>query len=64
MICTYVLIITTNSSVIYHWIRGQSLFKLYMIKAVIEISDLLLKHFGQAMIENFARDFLMENGKR
>ena len=28
-----------------------------MIKAVIEISDLLFKGFGQAMIENLARDF-------
>ena len=53
------LIHLTNSSVIYHWIRGQSLFKLYMIKAVIEISDLLFKGFGQAVIENFARDFYM-----
>ena len=28
-----------------------------MIKAVCEISDLLFKGFGQAMIENFARDY-------
>lgn len=53
----------SNSSIIYHWIRGQSLFKLYMIKAVFEISDLLLKGFGQALIENFARDFHMLQGK-
>ena len=30
-----------------------------MIKAVIEISDLLFKGFGHAIIENFARDFYM-----
>lgn len=47
----------TNSSVIYHWIRGQSLFKLYMIKGVIEISDILFKGFGLGIFENFARDF-------
>lgn len=45
----------TNPSTIYHWIRGQSLFKLYMIKAVNEILDVLLKGFGQAIIENFCR---------
>jgi Eukaryotic membrane protein family len=52
----------TNSSVVYHWIRGQSLFKLYMIKAVIEISDMLFKGFGLGIIENFARDFHMLHG--
>ena len=58
MICTTLILLKlTNSSVIYHWIRGQSLFKLYLIKAVIEISDLLMKGFGHAMVENFARDF-------
>ena len=30
-----------------------------MIKAVIEISDLLFKGFGHAIIENMARDFYM-----
>jgi hypothetical protein len=30
-----------------------------MIKAVIEISDLLFKGFGHALLENFARDFYM-----
>jgi hypothetical protein len=62
VILTSTLLLTrvSNSSVIYHWIRGQSLFKLYMIKAVFEISDLLLKGFGQALIENFARDFYLQ----
>lgn len=45
----------SNPSTIYHWIRGQSLFKLYMIKAVNEILDVILKGFGQAIIENFCR---------
>jgi len=46
LVSTLLLTRVSNSSVIYHWIRGQSLFKLYMIKAVFEISDLLLKGFG------------------
>ncbi len=56
IISTCILIKITNSSVLYHWIRGQSTFKLYMIKAVIEISDLLFKGLGQAIVENLARD--------
>ena len=59
IVSTLILLRFTNSSVLYHWIRGQSLFKLYMIKAVIEISDLLFKGFGQALIDNFARDFYL-----
>lgn len=54
----------SNSSVLYHWIRGQSLFKLYMIKAVIEISDMLFKGFGHAIMENLFRDYyLLQNDK-
>ena len=51
----YLLKKITNPSTIYHWIRGQSLFKLYMIKAVNEILDLLLKGFGYGIVENFSR---------
>jgi hypothetical protein len=32
-----------------------------MIKAVIEISDLLCKGLGYALIENFTRDFYLRN---
>ena len=45
----------TNPSTIYHWIRGQSVFKLYMIKGVNEVIDLMLKGFGQGIIENLTR---------
>ena len=45
----------TNPSMIYHSLRGQGTFKLYMIKAVIEISDLLLKGYGKGVLDNFAR---------
>ena len=57
LVASMALMKLTNSSVIYHWIRGQSLFKLYMIKGVIEISDLLFKGFGLGILENFARSF-------
>ena len=45
----------TNPSMIYHTLRGQGTFKLYMIKAVNEILDLLLKGYGKGVLDNFAR---------
>ena len=45
----------TNPSMIYHWIRSQSLFKLYMIKAVNEVLDRILKGYGALILDNFAR---------
>jgi len=39
------------------------LFKLYMIKGVIEISDLLFKGFGLGVLENFARNFYRRDSK-
>lgn len=48
----------TNPSAIYHWIRSQSLFKLYMIKAVNEVLDRMLKGYGHLIMENFARVML------
>ena len=50
----------TNPSTIYHWIRGQSVFKLYMIKGVNEVIDLMLKGFGQGIIENFTRAMMRD----
>lgn len=44
---------------IYHWIRSQSLFKLYMIKAVNEVIDRILKGYGHLVTENFARAMLV-----
>lgn len=54
-ISSYLLVRITNPSMIYHTLRGQSIFKLYMIKAVNEILDLLLKGYGRGVLDNFAR---------
>jgi hypothetical protein len=35
------------------------MFKLYMIKAVNEIVDTILKGYGQSIIENFSRSILV-----
>lgn len=48
----------TNSSVIYHSLRGQNAFKLHMLKAVNEIVDLILKGYGQGITDNFSRAIL------
>ena len=49
-VSTIALIHLTPPSFIYHWIRGQDNFKLYLLKAVFEISDLLLKNLGISYI--------------
>lgn len=58
VVCTCALKRITNPSAIYHWIRSQSLFKLYMIKAVNEVLDRMLKGYGHLMMDNFARVML------
>ena len=60
VINAYLLNKFTNPSTVYHWIRGQPLFKLHMIKAVNEIIDLLLKGFGHGIVENFSRAMLRD----
>jgi len=57
VVSSLVLYELTNPSVIYHWIRSQGNFKLYLLKAVFEIADLLLKGIGRAVIENLSREF-------
>mmetsp|Transcript_5507 Transcript_5507/g.8634 ORF Transcript_5507/g.8634 Transcript_5507/m.8634 type:complete len:239 (+) Transcript_5507:596-1312(+) len=49
----------TNPSMIFHLLRGQSTFKLYMIKAVNEIFDMIFKHYGQSILENWTRANLL-----
>ena len=44
----------TSPATIYHWIRGQDNFKLYLLKAVFEISDLLMKSVGPDLIYNLS----------
>ena len=58
---SYLLVQITNPSKIYHTLRGQSIFKLYMIKAVNEILDLLLKGYGRGVVDNFARAQIRAN---
>jgi len=64
LITSFLLKRVTNPSMIYHWIRSQSLFKLYMIKAVNEILDRILKGYGQMITENFARAMIAKNDVR
>ena len=38
-------------SIIYHFIRGQEVIKLYVLFSVLEICDKLLYSFGADMLE-------------
>ena len=46
LLCCYVLL-KLNMSRVYHYIRGQTLIKLYVLTAMLEIFDKLLCSFGQ-----------------
>ena len=37
---------------LYHWIRGQAMIKLYVVIAMIEVSDRLLSSLGQDCLES------------
>lgn len=44
---------------VYHWIRGQGNFKLYLLKAVCEIAGILLIKVGQGVVDNLNRELLL-----
>jgi hypothetical protein len=46
VLTTGVLWQNTNSSSIYHWIRGQGNFKLYLLKALFCVADILFRKTG------------------
>merc|ERR1712226_862824 len=53
-----------NVSFLYHWIRGQSPFKLYVIFNILGIVDLLLCAFGEDAIDTLQMElenFVPEN---
>ena len=59
LICaSYTLTVLTNSSVLYHMLRGQNSLKITMLKGVIEIIDILMKNYGEAVTDNFSRALL------
>lgn len=44
-----------NMSELYHFIRGQSMIKLYVLTAMIEVMDKLLSSFGQDAFDSLHR---------
>jgi hypothetical protein len=38
--------------ILYHWIRGQEMIKLYMMVAILEVFDRLLCSFGQDALDS------------
>ena len=39
-------------------LRGQNSLKITMLKGVIEIIDILMKNYGEAVTDNFSRALL------
>ena len=50
-ICKYVLV-PIDVSVLYHWIRSQSMVKLYLLVAIVEVFDRLMCSLGQDCLDS------------
>lgn len=60
-----ILLVATDSSKMYHTVRGQDTIKLYVIFNALEIGDRLCCAFGQDVLDTlFARDTLTYSVKR
>jgi len=69
VIPSIILMVATDSSKMYHTVRGQDTIKLYVIFNALEIGDRLCCAFGQDVLDTlFARDTLTytvkKNGRR
>ena len=56
-ITTWFLLEFTNPSVVYHWMRGQSDFKLVFLKTLVEILHTMCSLMGQSVLYNVSREF-------
>jgi hypothetical protein len=57
LFCTSIVCQLTSPSPIYHWIRGQGNFKLYLLRAVCCVTDFLLRTLGLQTLETFNNTF-------
>ena len=57
LVSTVILCRITNSSAIYHWIRGQGNFKLYLLKALFCVSDVLMRWTCLTSNETLSQEF-------
>ena len=59
ILCTCVILLRMDASRMYHWIRGQSAVKLYVMYNVLEVCDRLFSALGQDVLEClFSRESL------
>ncbi|KAK4685453.1 transmembrane anterior posterior transformation protein 1, partial [Tremellales sp. Uapishka_1] len=64
LIPTAILLVSTDSSKMYHTVRGQDTIKLYVIFNALEIADRLCCAFGQDVLDTlFARETTKKVGK-
>lgn len=55
VIVELILIVTIDTSSIYHWIKGKSFLKLYTFYVMTQVSDLLIKSAESDLIYSLAR---------
>lgn len=59
IIATCLILLRLDASRMYHWVRGQSAIKLYVIYNLLEVCDRLLSAIGQDVLEClFSREAL------
>lgn len=49
---TYAVLSQISVGMVYHWIRGQTMMKLYLLVAIVEVFDRLMCGFGQDALDS------------
>jgi hypothetical protein len=56
LIVTFTFMYTSDTSSLYHWIKGKSFVKLYSFFVILDISDLLSRSIGKDLIYSLSRN--------
>lgn len=56
LVVTFVFLTTSDTSSIYHWIKGKSFVKLYSFYVILEVCDLLNRSVGKDLVYSLARN--------
>lgn len=56
VISTILFQLTSDTSSIYHWIKGKSFVKLYSFYVILEVYDILNRSIGKDLLYSLARN--------
>ena len=49
----------SNTSQLYHWVKGKSVLKLVSLLMITQISDIIMKKLGYDLVYSLAREMYM-----